>query len=253
MSELGNIQALQLAQIAQTAQGFAQVSNSLAEQHATLLGMADLQAREAAQKNWLAQMQQLAFVMDETLKHMTGIPPAQWSEELWNYFFVVPDACAECQFSPEIFPDLEYKRLAMEINNRYADLETRVRTEAPQERAKAEARYREQCRIEAEQAAALEQRRQAEAQEQQRREAVERSIASAGQTALIVTLLGLFLCFPIGFPLGIFLAVRARRRAKREAPNMIAATNAAFYLGMGVCALFAIGALIALAAKLFIH
>lgn len=250
MSELGNIQALQLVQIAQTARGFAQVTNSLAEQHATLSGMADMQAREAAHKNWLAQMQQLAFVMDESLKHMAGIKPWQWDEESWNYFFVVPDAVEECQFSPEIFPDLEYKRLAMEILKRYADLEARVLAEAPRERAAAETSYREKCRLEAEAAATLEQRRQAEELERQRREALERSIASDGKTALIVTLVGLF-CFQLAIPVGIFLAVRARRRAKREAPSMVAATNAAFYLGTGLCALFGVVVLVMLVEQIF--
>ena len=126
-----NIQILQLAQIAQTARGFAQVTDGLAQQHATLSAMADVQAREVARKDWLAQMQQLAFVADESLRHMAGIPPGQWDEGLWEYFMVVPAAFKEANFSPEIFPDLEYKRLAFDIIKRYTDLEARVNAEAP--------------------------------------------------------------------------------------------------------------------------
>jgi hypothetical protein len=249
-NEFRSIQALQVMQIAVTARGFAQVTNSLAEQHATLSGMTDMQARKAAHKNWLAQMQQLAYVMDESLKHMAGINPGQWDEESWNYFFVVPDAFEESKFSAEIFPDLEYKRLAKEVVKSYADLEARVLAEAPRERAAAETRYRDKCRLEAEAAAALEQRRQVEELERQKREALERSIASAGKTALIVTLVGFF-CFQLAIPVGVFLAVRARRRAKRQAPNMVASTNAAFYLGMGICVLAGICIAAVVAIKIF--
>lgn len=227
-----NIQILQLVQIAQTAKGFAQVTDGLAQQHATLSTMADVQAREVARKDWLAQMQQLAFAVDESMRHMAGIPPRQWDEGLWDYFMVVPAAFKEANFSPEIFPDLEYKRLAFDLIKRYSDLELKVKAEAPGELAVAETRFNEQVQAEAAAAAAREKQRQAEEAARLKREALDRSIASDAKTALTVTLIALF-CFQVILPLGCFLAIRARRRAKREAPHMVPATNTAYYISVG--------------------
>ena len=104
------------------------------------------------------------------------------------------------------------------------------------ERDAAEARFNEKTKAEAEAAAALERQRQADEAERQKRESLERSIASDAKTALIVALLGTF-CVQIIFPLGFYLAIRARRRAKKEAPHMVPTTNTAYYLSWGIIAL----------------